>query len=225
MPFRLQEKPAGQETITVHRRTRLQMNSSYGDTRKLFHCSLVNFGLLSYGQLVHFQILFFCYGPVAKNIFYTSLILCYIVILIWGNVTYGVEEISLSKKCCLSCLSCNQWPWVCEWCSFWVKNDFDSLPCVLLLQSSYNGKNGGATGIVSDITLQFHDLPEGLSSKTEWTDAECASCIDLIRENMKRLEDSLDLLVRSFSAFYYLFYSSESYFQVLRILTVIKIYL
>lgn len=67
-----------------------------------------------------------------------------------------------------------------------------------LNQSSYNGKNGGATGIVSDITLQFHDLPEGLSSKTEWTDAECASCIDLIRENMKRLEDSLDLLLQNY---------------------------
>ncbi|MCO5557025.1 hypothetical protein L7F22_010580 [Adiantum nelumboides] len=62
-----------------------------------------------------------------------------------------------------------------------------------LNQSSYSGKiEEEEVETILSITLQFNNLPEGLSTKTNWTDAECLSCAELIRENLKRLEDCLD---------------------------------
>eukprot|EP00250_Pteridium_aquilinum_P008315 c17845_g1_i1 orf=118-1896(+) len=68
-----------------------------------------------------------------------------------------------------------------------------------LNQSSYNGKNDkGEMEMVSNVMLQLDDLPEGLSAKTEWTDEESASCVDVIRENVKQLEDCLDKLMQNY---------------------------
>ncbi|KAI5071139.1 hypothetical protein GOP47_0013390 [Adiantum capillus-veneris] len=68
-----------------------------------------------------------------------------------------------------------------------------------LNQSSYNGKmEEEERETISSIKLQFEDLPEGLSTKTNWTNAECLSCAELIRENLKQLEDCLDRIMQNY---------------------------